>query len=343
MKTSKFWLLIFVSAILLTSCSDDESGTQINLPEGDYVDGFFVTNEGQFPGPGSITFVSSDLDSVYQHIYEGVNGQVPGSVVQSMFFDDQGRAYIVANNSNKITVVDRYTFEKLGVIDQGLEMPRYGVVEDGKAYVTNQGSNPYVAIIDLQNLSVTGTIDMNGQTVEYIEDGDNGMLYVQNAAFGTGNLISVIDPVAKIIVDTIQTAQGLSDIEVEDQHVYALTATALQIFDLSGNTTNSVSLNYSATPGKLAVDDNQVYFTVDKSVYAMASSATSAPASPLLTYNTQATWGAMYGFAVENGQIYIADAGDFTSDSFIEVYKVDGTHLQTIEVGVSPNGFYFND
>ena len=50
----------------------------------------------------------------------------------------------------------------------------------------------------------------------------------------------------------------------------------------------------------------------------------------------------MYGFEVEDDRIYIADGGDFSSDSFIEVYSTEGNLLKNIRVGLGPNGFYFN-
>src|SRR5699024_4008906 len=144
MKTIKLFAFLFVSILLFSSCSDDndfpvddpDQPTQPENPQGAYANGFFVTNEGHFPDAGSITFVSHDLSTTQQNVYATVNdGGTVGSVVQSMFFDDKGRAYIIANNSNMITVVDRYTFEKVGTITEGLNLPRYGVVENGKAYV----------------------------------------------------------------------------------------------------------------------------------------------------------------------------------------------------------------
>jgi hypothetical protein len=50
----------------------------------------------------------------------------------------------------------------------------------------------------------------------------------------------------------------------------------------------------------------------------------------------------MYGFAVNNNLIYIADAGDFSSNGFVEIYDTDGNFVFETSVGVAPNGFYFN-
>src|SRR5699024_4871730 len=151
----------------------------------------------------SISFVSNDFQTVEQHIYEAVNGGDLGSVTQSMFFDDQGRAYIISNGSNFVTVVDRYTFEKIDRIEGDFNMPRYGAVANGKAFVTNAGAD-YISVIDLETLKVESTIDI-GNISEYIYKSDDGKLYIQNAAYGTGNHITVLDPLAGAVEATIDT------------------------------------------------------------------------------------------------------------------------------------------
>jgi len=356
MKTIKLFAFLFVSILLFSSCSDDndfpvddpDQPTQPENPQGAYANGFFVTNEGHFPDAGSITFVSHDLSTTQQNVYATVNdGGTVGSVVQSMFFDDKGRAYIIANNSNMITVVDRYTFEKVGTITEGLNLPRYGVVENGKAYVTNQGNQSFVAVIDLTSLSVIKTIDMSEyNTVEFIkEGGNNDMIYVQNASFGGGNTISVIDPATNTIVNTYQTASGLDSFVIDDNILYALTESKLQEFIINGapDPMTTIPLNYESKVHNLVIENDKIYFTSGKSVYTMDDMATTAPAEPLFTYSTNSAWGAMYGFAVEDNRIYIADGGDFSSDSFVEVHNINGDLIEKVTVGIGPNGIYVND
>lgn len=339
MKISKFLLLAFLGLLVFASCTEDDPVNPVIQPEGAYVDGFFITNEGQFPGPGSVSFVSNDLTTVEQHIFEKANGEDPGAVIQSMFFDQNGHAYIIANNTNLISVVDRYTFKKVGEITADLDKPRYGVVADGKAYVTN---GKYVAVIDLETLKSMETISFNGKSVEYILLGDNGMLYAMNASFGTGNTISIIDPSSNTVTKTIQTASGLNDIAVENEVLYALTATTIEKHDLLGNKLATITLNYARKPGDMEVENNKIYFTVDKSVYDMSLSSKTAPTQPLFTYESSSAWGAMYGFDVEGERIYIADGGDFASDSFIEIHDLEGNLIKKVEVGVAPNAVYIN-
>ena len=81
-------------------------------------------------------------------------------------------------------------FELVGKIDSRLEGPRYGVAVDGKAYDTNQaawGTNEddYLVVIDVATLTVEETVIVNA-VAEEIREG-TGLLYIQNAAFGTGD------------------------------------------------------------------------------------------------------------------------------------------------------------
>lgn len=359
MKTTKLFALLFIGALLFSSCSSDddvlikdpENPTQPEQPEnpkGAFANGFFVTNEGHFPDAGSVTFVSQDLSFTQQAVYASVNGGgTVGSVIQSMFFDEKGHAYIIANNSNMITVVDRYTFEEVGTITEGLNLPRYGVVENGKAYVTNQGNQSFVAVIDLASLSVEKTIDMSEyHTVEFIKKGgDNDMIYVQNASFGGGNTISVIDPTTNTIMKTYQTGDGLDSFDIDDNILYALSENKIQEYVLGAGTTTAteIPLNYESSVHNIVLENDKIYFTSGKNVYIMDDMATTAPAEPLFAYATSSAWGTMYGFDVDDNRIYIADGGDFVSDSFIEVHSLNGDLIQKVTVGIGPNGVYFND
>jgi hypothetical protein len=316
-----------------------------------FENGFFVLNEGG-SSAGTVTHVSQDLESSQQAIYQAVNpGDDLGNFLQSIFFDGD-LAYIISNGSNIITVVNRYTFELVGKVESGLDVPRYGIVENGKAYVTNQASfttndDDFVAVIDIASLQVEESIII-GDAVEFIEE-ENGKLYIQNATYGTGNKISVFNPVNNQVETTVTTANALNSFEAEDGKLYALSGSMLEVFNLSDLTLlNEVSLSYgtAAEPlvaKNLKIEDGQIYFTADKSVYTMNLNAAQAPTNALLTYSSNSAFGAMYGFEVENDRIYVADGGDFASDSFVEVYDLSGNLLKNITVGVGPNGFYFNN
>src|SRR6476620_1139069 len=108
MKKFKLFFYAFGATILLASCDND---TTTETPLGDYDNGILVLNEGSADG-GSITYISNDLATIQQDVFNVVNGteQSIGGYVQSIFFEGN-RAFIISNFSNKITVVNRYTFE----------------------------------------------------------------------------------------------------------------------------------------------------------------------------------------------------------------------------------------
>ena len=364
MKLTKFLMGAFIGSILLSACSDDDDFTgEIDEPLGTYDNGILVLNEGSQTA-GTVTYVSQDLQTSEQAIYQFVNeGDDLGNYVQSIFFNDD-LAYIISNGSNLITVVNRYTFELVGKVDSGLEIPRYGVIHNDKAYVTNQGDvtdggiDDFLTIIDLETLDVEQTIPLGaqGEVLEYIEEED-GLLYIQKASYDTGNKIAVFNPTTNTVDQTIETYTytgtlygspnefGLNSFEIEDGFLYTLSGSYLEKFNLNSlELESSIPLAYEDGDAyNIDIEDNQIYFTVGTSVYRMGINAEEAPEEAVLTYNSNSAYGVMYGFEVEDNRIYIADGGDFGSDSFVEVYDLQGNLLNNITVGVGPNGFYFND
>lgn len=358
MRFLKTLSVAFFGVLLMYSCSLDSSSTD-PMPvdpvdpepeESILSEGFFVVNEGQFPNPGSISFMTYDLQISENGIYQTVNGpdEDLGSGLQSLFFDSDRLALIVSNGANLITAVDRYTFEKKAVIEGGLDVPRYGVVVGNKAFVTNQGDfesgdDDYVAVIDLSNLTVENQITV-GSYVEHIFEGVDGRLYIEGAAFGEGNEIAILDPSSEEIVGTIETADALNSIVLDDQFIYALTAEKLQKFDLgTGNLEAEVDLDYEGSPDKLRYENGVLYYTVGTQVFEYdADFEGGISKTPVVQYASTSELGAMYGFEVREGNFYVADAGDFASSGFIEIFSPQGASLGRFNVGVGPNGFYFN-
>lgn len=344
MKTIFKSTFLILSLFIISCSSDDDSNSQ-PLPQGEFDQGVLVLNEG---GVGSVTYISEDFSRVEQNIFTSVNpNEDLGQFVQSIFFDEDNRAYIIANGSNLITVVDRFSFEKLGEINTGLDVPRYGLVHNGKAYITNQASfttsdDDYVAVINLETFEIETNIDI-GKTVEFIIS-DGSKIYVQNAAFGFGNDISVINPNNNTVETQIETEAGLQSIFINANSLYALHASGVDVIDTNSlNTTSTKTLPAGLSGAKnLKISNGYLYYTFGTSVYKTAIAEASLSDEPLLTYESSSQFGSMYGFAVKDGLIYLGDATDFASNGFIEIYDTDGNFVFETEVGLGPNGFYFN-
>lgn len=344
MKTI-FKSTFLILSLFIISCSSDDDSNNRPLPQGEFDQGILVLNEG---GIGSVTYISEDFSRVEQNIFTAINpNEDLGQFVQSIFFDDNNRAYIIANGSNLITVVDRFSFEKLGEINSGLDVPRYGLVQEGKAYVTNQASfttseDDYVAVINLESLEVETNIDI-GKTVETILT-DGSQLYVQNAAFGFGQDITVINPDNNTVETQIETEDGLQGVFINANSLYALHASGIDVINLNTlNTTSTKTLPTELSGAKdLSISKGFIYYTFENSVYKSELAVTNLSDEPLFTYESSSQFGTFYGFAVKDGLIYLSDGTDFASDGFIEIYDIEGNFVFETEVGLGPNGFYFN-
>jgi hypothetical protein len=348
MNLKKCLLALVAGSVFFVSCSSDDDNNNIE-PTGAYKDGTFILNEGNSaPSTASVTFLG-DNGSVENDIYTSVNPGKPGlgTYLQDLFFSDD-KVFIISGSANKVTVVNRYTFEYIATVDTNLENPRYGAVSNGKAYITNYassstGADDFLTVINLSDYS-TSKVALNNWSEKIIEE--NGKLYISNGFYGSGTSITVFNPSTNATERVIELGASPESFEEEDGILYVLGGGKLSRINLatnqvSGSITLPEAFTYSAQ--NLSIEDNKLYFTSSTSVYSMPLNSVTIPTTPLLTYTSTSEYGAMYGFSVNDGKIYIADGGDFSSDSEIYTYSLTGTLLNAYTVGVGPNGFYFND
>ncbi len=338
--------MALASSFLFVSCSDDDDSIS-DIPLGIYDKGVLIVNEGN-SASGTISFVSFDLLNVRQDIFGTENpGQGIGGYVQSVFFDDD-RAFIISNGSNIITVVNRYTFEFIGKIDTGLNVPRYGVVENGKAYVTNLAdfvdlTDDFVSVINLSTLTVESSIAINAIAERIVEE--NGKLYVANGSYGVGSSITVINAASGTVESTIDVGISPNSLEEEEGFLYVLCGnytddSKLVKINLDTNQkVSEITMTGLVSAQNLNIENSKIYFTVNSDVFTENLSSTTISSTPLFT-STATT---LYGFGVEDGKIFVGDAKDYASDGEVFIYNNSGVLQKQFSVGLNPNGFYFND
>lgn len=350
MKFSKLFL-IALSASLFVSCSSDDDNS--NEPQGIYDNGVFILNEGSL-GQGTVSFLSEDFSVFTKDIYTAVNGDdLLGKYAQNIFFYEDN-AYIIAGGSDVINVVNRYTFKLVDKIETGLKNPRYGVVKDGKAYVTNANSyadwgapatepgnmDDYVAIIDLKTNKYESKIDLNATGNRLVLE--NGKLYITEPV--TSTKLLVIDIATKKLEAPIEIGSNANCIEEENGFLYILRGPDTNRSEIVKVKLSDKSVSKITFPetldgaGFMDIEDNKVYYTVGSSVYTINANATTASTTPIVTSPA----GYVYGFAVNNNRIYIAD-GVFSKDGSAYIYDLSGALIKELTTGVGTNGFYFND
>ncbi|MHA3786768.1 YncE family protein [Flavobacterium hauense] len=357
MKLHKLILTAVAGSLLFVSCSDDDSN---NKPSGAYDNGMLILNEGNFgKGNASISFLSDAAGAVVENnIFANVNnGDILGDTGQDIGLEGD-LAYIVLNVSNKIEIVNRYTFAKVATISSGLTNPRYIAFANGKAYVTCWGdatvtTDDYVAVINLALNNVGTTIPVAEGPERIVEE--NGKLYVAHkGGYGYGNTVSVIEAASNSVTKTITVGNVPGSLEVENGNLYVLsngmpswggteTAGQIDVISLSNNTvTKTIAFTDLAHPSNLVIEDNNIFYTVDNGIFTTPLSSLTLPSTPLFTTTDQGVYG-IYAFAVEDGHIYIGDAGDYKTPGKVFVYSATGSLTNTYTVGLLPSGFFFND
>jgi hypothetical protein len=364
MKTNKWLQLVFLMMVFLISCSKEDSTPSSYVPQGDFDSGVLVLNEGSYLTPNaSMSYISFDLSRTQNDIFLGVNpGVILGDTAQSIGFNGS-LAYIVVNASNKIEIVNRYTLVKVGEITSGFISPRYIAFANGKGYVTDWGTGAgagTIKVIDLGTKSVVSTITVDDFPNTIIEN--NGKLYVAHNDLGSkGNSISIIDSSTNNVSGSITTGSLPDEMRIDGNNLWVScfgvtsypveeneSAGKIQKINLDSNTVVLTLTQGSNTQHVSFMDifGSNLYYVVNKDVFKMTVASNALPTSPAFTTTVQY----IYAFAVKNNKIFIGDAKTFDVNGSVNIYSSGdqfdpnpiGTLLKTVEVGVGPNGFYFN-
>ena len=356
MKNFKWYVLtlLVVFSLAMVSCDDDD-----NKPSGEFENGIFAVNEGNFGvANGTVSFINRDDGTVTQDLFGTVNnGLALGDVVQSMSIDGD-HAYIVVNNSNKIEVINANSFVSEYSVEN-LALPRYFTTLNGKGYVTEwvSFSDPgRVSIVDLNLHSVTGSITTDFGAENILAH--NNKLYVSNNFTTT---VSVIDPVTEEVIKTIQVGSSPGSFVVDkDDMIWVICGGGYDLDynplndgklvrldpgesndEASNSVTGEIELGMNVA-SKAAINQTRdsIFYYNGKSVYAFGTSASAASSTPLIT---EASATSFYGIGLdpESGVLYLGDSKGFVGNGTVYRYTSSGTVVDNVTVGIGPGGFVF--
>ena len=342
--------IFFLAITVLSSCKKD------NIDDiyvaGNYEDGYFVTNEGNFgTGNGSISFVDAN-GAVENDVFASINSFALGDVVQSMNIIGS-RAYILVNGSSKIEVASVDSMYSVASIDA--VSPRYmAKVSGNKAYVTDWGING-VQVIDLVTNTISSTIAC-GKGPEGITIA-NGFAYVCNiGGWGLDNTVSVINTNTDAVETTLTVGDKPNSVVVDaNGAVWVLTGGFTEydadwnvVSETAGNLVKIVGNTIEATyafalgnhPQNLVIDDagTTLYYSDgswSKAVYAFDVNDTVLPTTALINRS-------FYALGFNDGCIYGTDAVDFTQSGWSYKYTTEGAIIDSVQVGIIPGGYCFN-
>lgn len=356
-------MLALAATTFFTSCSSDDDIPDTPEQTGDYSNGIFVLNEGNFgSGNASVSFVDENLEDVTDNVFSSVNNGDPlGDTAQSMaFLEDY--AWIVVNVSNKIEVVDRNTFENIATIDAGLINPRYVAFSNGNAYVTNwgDGGNPdddYIAVIDAESFEIEENIEVEEGPEKIVANG--GTLYVAHqGGYSFNNKISVINAGTNTVAELIEVGDVPGSLAIENNSLWVLsagvpagdpewspdqveTAGSISQIDLASlEVVNNYQFPVTDHPANLVLNSGRVFYNLGDMLYSFELSADELPEEPAFQMEEV---GRPRTMEIAGSRLYVTSAGDYSGNGYLYVYDLQtGDLISDLEVGIIPGGIYLN-
>lgn len=338
----KYFLLIFILPALFTSCKKEPDPVVPATPN--YSGGVFITCEGVFMnGNAALSFYSFGTDEVNADVFSAVNSSPLGDICQSMYLQN-GKAYVVVNNSGKVEVIDADHYNRIATIS-GLQSPRYFLpVDASHAFVTDLFANA-VSVIDLQTNTIAYQIPLNGWTEELANV--NGKIYVTNES---SNYVYLIDPAGTQVSDSISLSYGSNSLRTDANgkvwvlcggDAFSSVPGALhRINPVTRTVEASFPFPAGQSPWKLRMNPaGDTLYYLNSDVYRMSINDSSLPSTAFITAGSSS----FYGLDIDpnTNVIYLADAIDFSQNGIVSRYRPDGTLVNQFHVGIAPGGFGF--
>lgn len=317
----------------------------------EYVDGILVLNEGGMgTSQGSVSYINAG-GQVTNNIFQVANEvNELGDVAQGMVSDGEV-TLIMLNGSSKVEVVDAKTFVSLVTIDEGVILPRYAVIHEGKAYVTcwgNDDTGAYLAVIDMESYEVENTISLSSG-VEQIYEKDNKLYVLHMGGFNTNNILSVYD-IATETIEEVEVGNSPSELVFHGNYAYIISMgqswaeppllPGFNRVDLSTLVVENVEeLDVNDSYKFIAKYEDTFYIKVSADVYTFDATTLTLSDEPVIETDIT-TWGGAYGMSIVDDKLYLADAKNYVSDGDVLVYSLDGVLENTFTVGKLPNNIY---
>ncbi|MGH1518386.1 YncE family protein [Chryseobacterium sp. JK1] len=350
MRVTRILTVLFAFVLLFNiSCSNDSDNIEISPIT--YQNGYLISNEGNFQSYGAnVMFLTRDLGLKQDNIYAyNNNNEILGDVLQTIGLDGN-KAYLVMNNSNKIVVVDRYTFKKVGTITDQINNPRGIAFANGFIYVTNMNLSSgakSVTKYKISDLSLVKKTDFTENIDKIVQAGGN--VFVQNATFGSGNKVTYINTATDNMTQITVPNGDINRIVSDNTNVYTISSTTTDsyIYKISSTGTITPVITLTGIPNatNLQIDNGKFYFSSGTKVYTTSVATPTVPTTALLTASDGGgAYFTLYGFNVVDGKIFASDVKGFKAESEMTVYSAaNGSKISSFKTGgLGANGAYVN-
>ncbi len=357
LKKNVLWLLLM--PVLVISCTPKPPIPEPEPQPDTYANGLYILNEGLFQQNNStLSYYNFKDGTLTSNIFLDVNHRGLGDVGNDL--QQYGsKLYIVVNNSNILEVVDFNTVQSLKTISLPQKQPRCIAFLDGKAYLSCFDGD--VVRIDTATLEVDATLH-TGPNPEGI-CACNGKIYVANSGGlnspNYGNTVSVIDPTSFTVVKDITVEINPTRIKSwQNSYLYVVSNGNYGMFPGHPNVpytfqkidsqTDEVVKTYDLEVLNFDIYQNLAYvYTYDYNTMTSAwikvlnLETDEVVKEQFISDGTQLK--TPYGIKVNplNGDVYITDAGTFTTNGDVYCFDKDGKKKFSFEAGLNPSAMVF--
>jgi len=349
--------------LFLSGCMKDDELWDFEKPDYDIPYwGLFVINEGNFMyGNASLTYYDPESRQVIDDVFFQTNALPLGDVAHSMTIRDS-LAYVVINNSGRIYIFNKNSFELRGKIT-GLTSPRYmHFISESKAYVTDLYSRS-IAVVNPQSRELTGTIPVSNSNSDFYQHATEQMLqyesFVYTNCWSYDNQVLVIDSEKDRVVDSIEVRKQPNSMVMDRQHsLWVMCDGGVEgspygneegglLRIRAGSREAELVLNFSLgdNPRDLKINSTgDTLYYINGDVYRYAIFGSAGPELLVESPYESSILSGYYGLEVDpfSSEIYVADAIDFVQRGMVYRYSPEGLALDTFRTGIAPGGFCFN-
>ena len=343
-------ILMLALAAMLFSC---KKPPEEEFPEEDAIFDVWVLNEGLMNmNNGSITayntLTKDRIGDIYKHAN---NNRQLGDVANDMLVYGS-KVYVVVNVSNQIEVMDKNTGISLKQITGSTKQPRYISSHNGKVYASYFDGS--VVKIDTASLQIEATVKV-GKNPDGICVANNKLYVCNSGGLDYPNYdktVSVIDLGSFSEIKKIDVQDNPTSIKADKNgNVYVVSNgnynDVLPCVQRINSQTDKVEKVFDLSVISFDIYNQSLYFfTYDyftsKSSYQILDLAKDS----VVNKNFIADGNALqtpYGISInqQNGDIYITDAGDYTSTGDVYCFGQNGTKKFQFEAGIVPKKVVF--
>jgi DNA-binding beta-propeller fold protein YncE len=351
----QFFFLLLAGILFLSACN-----LQSDPVEYTYDNVMMVVNQGNFSeGNGTLAYYHEDEQMIENNVLSAANGYDLGAIIQSVAISpSNGNVFVICNNPDKVEVFDAITKRVLSVdlFKSDLSDPRYLAMDNDYLYITNWGPaqdagggwktcpNSYVLRVSRYTGKVVDQIPCGSDAEDIISIGNK--LYV-----ATGEGVVVIDKSYKAMVDTIvaPTFTGGAKHLVIDKHEHLWASypdNGLLNVNLSTGAKEEITIPVDWM-GQIAINVETDKIYTYKTTFDASYTAQEAHIYELdiatKTPKVFATGNYFYSVGVSpaTGNVYTAEANNFSSNSDLLVYDASGALLKSGLTGIGTCDFEF--